>query len=459
MPLDESLHIARQIAEAVEAAHEKGVIHRDLKPANVKITPEGAVMVLDFGLAKAADDSGAPGDPSSSPTLTAQATQAGMIMGTAAYMAPEQARGHVVDKRADIWSFGAMLFEMLTGQRAFVGETTSDVLASVLKFDPDWNALPASTPPSIVRLLRRCLTTDRKQRLQAIGEARIVIDETVSGDVAAGLTRHVEKGGVKPLLPIWRRALPWLVAVGLTLIVGVAAGWWASTRRNPPTSAWSGQRLGGPSVAMGPRVSPDGHTLAFQAMVDGLTQVAVMDADDRIVKRLDGVPGSEVTDLAASPDQMTLYYVASRTVWAIAASGGQPRYIGPGDAIAADPNGKDLIVQLIEQEGIWLLRVQVSGGTGEPIPIQSTLRLASVLISPHAVGKDGRVVLSVATPDSWFYGAAILDSRSGKWDRVPLNFTGDLLAPGWLEDGRILTSAWPLKSTLWRFRPAASGKK
>jgi serine/threonine-protein kinase len=148
LQIDESLQIARQIAEALEAAHEKNITHRDLKPANVKVIPEGTVKVLDFGLAKAAEDAVASGDPSDSPTLTAAATQAGMIMGTAAYMAPEQARGQAVDKRADIWSFGVVLFEMLTGRRAFQGETTSDVLASVLKFDPDWKALPASTPPS-----------------------------------------------------------------------------------------------------------------------------------------------------------------------------------------------------------------------------------------------------------------------------------------------------------------------
>jgi eukaryotic-like serine/threonine-protein kinase len=162
IPIDEALPIALQIAEAVETAHEKGIIHRDLKPGNVKITPEGTVKVLDFGLAKAAEDTTGSGDPSNSPTLTAPATQAGMIMGTAAYMAPEQARGQAADRRADIWSFGAVLFEMLAGQRAFAGETTPDVLASVLKSGPDWNALPGSTPASIMRLLHRCLTKDRK---------------------------------------------------------------------------------------------------------------------------------------------------------------------------------------------------------------------------------------------------------------------------------------------------------
>ena len=273
--LDESLHIARQIGEALEAAHEKNITHRDLKPANVKVTPEGTVKVLDFGLAKAADDTTVAGDPSSSPTLTA-ATQAGMIVGTAAYMAPEQARGQAADKRADIWSFGAVLFEMLSGQRAFPGETTSDVLASVLKADPDWKALPTSTPPSIVRLLHRCLTKDRKQRLQAIGEARIVIDETLAGDVAAGFSPAPPD--LKLAATAWRRVLPWLVAAGLALGAAIAA-WWAAVRLNPPSPNWSAQMLGGPSVAMGPRISPDGHTLAFQAMVDGLTQVAVMDVE------------------------------------------------------------------------------------------------------------------------------------------------------------------------------------
>lgn len=148
IPMEEALPIACQIAEALEAAHEKNITHRDLKPANVKITPESAVKVLDFGLAKAADDTATSGDPSTSPTLTAAATQAGMIMGTAAYMAPEQARSQAVDKRADVWSFGVVLFEMLSGQRAFQGETTSDVLASVLKFDPIGTL---SVPPHLHR--------------------------------------------------------------------------------------------------------------------------------------------------------------------------------------------------------------------------------------------------------------------------------------------------------------------
>jgi eukaryotic-like serine/threonine-protein kinase len=185
--LDEILSIARQIAEALEAAHEKGIIHRDLKPANIKVTPEGAVKVLDFGLAKALEGEASVADASESPTLSLAATRAGVILGTAAYMSPEQARGAAVDKRCDIWSFGVVLFEMLTGKQLFAGETVSDTIAAVLRADIDWNLLPANTPPSIRTLLRRCLTKDRKQRLQAIGEARIIIEDYLANPASASL--------------------------------------------------------------------------------------------------------------------------------------------------------------------------------------------------------------------------------------------------------------------------------
>jgi eukaryotic-like serine/threonine-protein kinase len=269
--------IVRQIAEAAEAAHEKGIIHRDLKPANVKITPEGTVKVLDLIGESGGRHRGALRSLQL-PTITA-GTQAGMIMGTAAYMAPEQARGYAVDRRVDIWSFGAVLFEMLTGKQAFPGGSTSDILASVLKLDPDWNSLPASTSPWMARLLRRCLTKDRKQRLQAIGDARIAIDEMLSGDAGVGLPPPTAATQPMPLPQHRRLALPWVVAASLVLIIGVVALWWATARRSTPSPNWSAQMLGGPSVALGPRISPDGHTLACQAIVDGLTQVAVMDVE------------------------------------------------------------------------------------------------------------------------------------------------------------------------------------
>ena len=177
IPLDEALPIARQIAEALEAAHEQGIIHRDLKPTNIKLRPDGTVKVLDFGLAKAMEPVGRAPNVSQSPTITTPAmTQAGTILGTAAYMSPEQARGKPVDRRADIWAFGVVLFEMLSGQRAFDGETTSDVLAKVMEREPDWRALPSATPTRLRELLRRSLTKDPKARLRDIGEARVQIE-------------------------------------------------------------------------------------------------------------------------------------------------------------------------------------------------------------------------------------------------------------------------------------------
>src|SRR5579863_2088360 len=189
IPLDEALPIARQIAEALEYAHERGIIHRDLKPSNIKVT-DGRVKLLDFGLAKALEGETLAGDASSSPTLSHLATQAGIILGTAAYMPPEQAKGKSVDRRADIWAFGVVLYEMLGGKRPFRGELATETLAEVIKAEPDWSLLPANMPPVIRALLVRCLRKDPKQRLQAIGDARITIDDFIAnraGDSSANV--------------------------------------------------------------------------------------------------------------------------------------------------------------------------------------------------------------------------------------------------------------------------------
>ena len=207
--------IAKQIAEALEAAHEQGIIHRDLKPANVKVREDGTVKVLDFGLAKVLDPTSARGDAMNAPTLAGQATEVGLILGTPAHMSPEQASGKAADKRADIWAFGVVFYEMLTARPLYTGETTSEILACVIEREPDVSALPATTPPAIRALIDRCLTKDPRNRLQAIGEARIAIERAIAqpdADMpreAGPETRRTRRD------PSGSAALPWALVVAL----------------------------------------------------------------------------------------------------------------------------------------------------------------------------------------------------------------------------------------------------
>ena len=212
MPIPEALAIARQIADALDAAHEKGIVHRDLKPANIKITPDGVVKVLDFGLAKLEIAPG--GTLSQSPTLTVGGTRDGIILGTAAYMSPEQARGQAVDKRTDIWAFGCVLYEMLTGRVAFAGNTVSDTIAKILEREPDWSALPAQTPEKVRDLLRRLLEKDSKKRLRDIGDARMELEEALEAPTATGGPATRVRGRIGS----FARAIAWLA---LGLIAGV----------------------------------------------------------------------------------------------------------------------------------------------------------------------------------------------------------------------------------------------
>ena len=259
LPLADALKISRQIADALEAAHERGVVHRDLKPANVKLTTDGNAKVLDFGLAKLIDGEDT-GDGTAS-TTTLQSTQAGTILGTPRYMSPEQARGLPVDKRTDIWSFGAVLYEMLTGHLLFSGQTTSDTIAAVLTADPDWGRLPDNTPARVHTLLRRCLEKDARQRLRDIGDARIEIDA-------------ISASGQPPVMTPSSRRLPRVLAVVVGIIALVAVLWTATMPLRSP----SGTSNGGPvhstvllppgvTIARGPgrilslALSPDGRTL------------------------------------------------------------------------------------------------------------------------------------------------------------------------------------------------------
>ena len=224
IPIDEALAMAKQIAEALEAAHEQGIIHRDLKPANIKVRPDGTVKVLDFGLAKALDPtSGAAEDAMTSPGPAVRATEAGVILGTAAYMSPEQARGRQVDRRADLWAFGAVLYEMLSGRPAFPGETMSDLLAAVLTTDPDWTTLPDETPAPIRKLLRRCLEKDRKRRLDSAADARLEIDDVLAAPPG-------EASVVRRPRPRWQK---WSIAAAVLIVVIISAAAAVTIRRQP----------------------------------------------------------------------------------------------------------------------------------------------------------------------------------------------------------------------------------
>src|SRR6266705_346694 len=231
LPLDEALGIAKQIAEALEAAHERGIIHRDLKPANIKVTEGGTVKVLDFGLAKAFNpqDSAVNLNQTNSPTLGIAATQAGVFVGTAAYMSPEQARGKPVDKRTDIWSFGCVLYEALTGRQAFAAESVSDTIAAILGRNPDWQVLPLATPTKILDLLRRCLQKDAKLRLHDIADARIEIEEALDPSRAIPVIGAVL---AEPRSARRRRAITWSLAALAALSIGVAL--WSPLRAPPP---------------------------------------------------------------------------------------------------------------------------------------------------------------------------------------------------------------------------------
>ncbi len=272
LPVEEALSVCRQIAEALEAAHEKGIVHRDLKPANVKVTPEGKVKVLDFGLAKALEGERAEQDASTSPTLSEVATRAGVILGTAPYMSPEQARGKPLDKRTDIWSFGCVLYEMLTGRAAFSGETVSDTIAAILDREPDWKALPNDTPATIRLLLRRCLEKDRNQRLHDIADARIEIED-------AG--RQARNGGI---LAAPEPVRSWRWVLGITALTCALAGaliTWVAMRSagvdhsSVPQLASVARLTHDPEFSESPTWSPDRTLLAFASNRSGNFEIYV----------------------------------------------------------------------------------------------------------------------------------------------------------------------------------------
>jgi len=423
IPVDEAIAIAKQIAEALEAGHEAGVIHRDLKPANVKVKEDGTVKVLDYGLAKALEGeetSGTDSKLSQSPTLTRHGTQVGVILGTAAYMSPEQARGKRVDRRADIWAFGAVLFEMLTGTKPFPGDDTSQILARVIDGEPDWNALPATVSSSSVTYLRRCLRKDPRQRVQAIGDVRLALE-------GAFEPAATPPGAV--FQPVgWRPSLGTAAAAAMLLSVISGIAVWNLQRAAPrrqlplgrfelvlPTNAPIAPGLFNPLA-----VSPDGTRIIYVANAASATQLYVRSLADLTAAPLPGT-GGILVDPGGGPffsaDGASVAFFTDQKLKAVSLQGGSVRTIC--DALnnrgGSWGNDETIVFAAVAERGVALYRVAAAGGEPEILAAPDPQKDEREYRSPHILPDGNSVIFTIISdePNS-VSRIAVLSLRTGE---------------------------------------------
>ena len=449
MPVEEALEICRQIAEGVEAAHEKGVIHRDLKPANVKVTPEGKVKILDFGLAKAFEGETPITDISQSPTLTDEMTREGVILGTAAYMSPEQARGKAVDKRADIFSFGAVLYELLTGKRAFEGETVTDTLAKILEGEPDWDALPAGVPSITRFVLSRCLQKDASKRLQHIDGARILIEEALTGST----TISPIVGTVQT--PLWKRAIPWSITAVVVVIATIML--WNPSSTAPTTSTSTLQPVVRFVTALPAdlrvttwsrgivALSRDGSHLAYAANRDDTAQLYLRSMDQLVAKP---IPGTEdVTHPFFSPNGQWLGFFAGGKLKKVSVSGGTPVVLCNVNSAngEADWSSEDTIA--FAQPGTVILQIPAAGGTPEALTKLDLDHGETAHASPQFLPDGNTLLFTVQTTEGFEIVVESLETGERKVvlegaDNARYVPTGHLIYP---QGGTLMAVAFDLE--------------